>query len=166
MKHKVIIREVLQKEIEVEADNPQDAFDIVNKEYKKTEIVLDYDDHINTDIFLEDEEPIPVLYISKEDFRMQQLICENLKISAIKRLANNMSDYLMEDFWSILQNFKVKHNIKSQQDIIEEAEKIMEERYHDFKDDTISDIMKEKYQEVFNIFCDKLEKKYNKIIIK
>jgi len=48
--HKVHVTETLNREVEVEADNMQDAIEKVQQQYKNEEIVLDYSDHIGTDI--------------------------------------------------------------------------------------------------------------------
>lgn len=44
--YKIEITEILQKEIEVEAENIESAIQIANEKYKSEEIVLDYSDFI------------------------------------------------------------------------------------------------------------------------
>ena len=44
---KIEIQEFLARVIEVEANNIQEAFSKVNKQYKKEEIVLDYNDFVD-----------------------------------------------------------------------------------------------------------------------
>ena len=50
MKYKVEITEVLQKIIEVDADNIEEALSIIKEKYRKEEIVLDDKDYIDTKI--------------------------------------------------------------------------------------------------------------------
>lgn len=49
MKYKVEIKEVLQKIIEVDADNIEEALSIIKEKYRKEEIVLDDKDYIDTE---------------------------------------------------------------------------------------------------------------------
>lgn len=48
-KYKVEITETLQKTIEVEADNKEDAMHKVMKMYKNSEVILDDNDFVNLD---------------------------------------------------------------------------------------------------------------------
>lgn len=48
-KYKVEITETLQKTVEVEADNKEDALHKVMKMYKNAEVILDYNDFIDLD---------------------------------------------------------------------------------------------------------------------
>jgi hypothetical protein len=49
MKIKVEITETLQKTIEIEADNIEDALSIVIRKYKDSEIILDDTSYIDTE---------------------------------------------------------------------------------------------------------------------
>ena len=49
MKVKVEITEILQKTIEVDADNFEEALSIVKEKYKKSEIILDDTSYIDTE---------------------------------------------------------------------------------------------------------------------
>jgi len=46
---KIEIQEFLSRVVEIEADNINDAFLKVNEKYKKSEIVLDYNDFVEVD---------------------------------------------------------------------------------------------------------------------
>lgn len=48
-KYKVEIIETLQKTVEVEADNKEDALHKVMKMYKNEEVILDYNDFVDLD---------------------------------------------------------------------------------------------------------------------
>ena len=52
MKVKVEITETLQRIVEIEAENDSEAIERANELYSKRQIVLDADDHINTEISL------------------------------------------------------------------------------------------------------------------
>lgn len=43
-KYNVVITETLQREVEIEASSPNDAYDIAERMIKRCEIVLDADD--------------------------------------------------------------------------------------------------------------------------
>lgn len=49
MKYKIEITETLQKTIEIEADNTEDALSIVVRKYKDSEIILDDTSYIDTE---------------------------------------------------------------------------------------------------------------------
>ena len=51
-KFKLYVEEVLSREVEVEASDDLEALEKVHKMYEDEEIVLDNDDHINTNIDL------------------------------------------------------------------------------------------------------------------
>lgn len=48
--HTVHVTETLDRQVEVEADSTQDAIKKVEKQYEDEEIVLDWSDHVDTDI--------------------------------------------------------------------------------------------------------------------
>lgn len=51
MKYKVLVREILEREIEIDesdAENEYQAIDIVKEQYDNEEIVLDSEDHTET----------------------------------------------------------------------------------------------------------------------
>lgn len=51
MKYKVVVREILEREIEVdesEAENEYQAIDIVKEQYDNEEIILNSEDHTET----------------------------------------------------------------------------------------------------------------------
>ena len=50
MKIKVEVTEILQRIIEVEANDLKDAIDKVEEMYRNEDIVLDYSDYISTEI--------------------------------------------------------------------------------------------------------------------
>lgn len=52
MKVKVEITEILQRIVEIEAENDSEAIERANELYFKGQIVLDADDHIDTEINL------------------------------------------------------------------------------------------------------------------
>ena len=52
MKVKVEITETLQRIVEIEAENDSEAIEHANELYSKGQIVLDADDHIDTEISL------------------------------------------------------------------------------------------------------------------
>lgn len=52
MKVKVEIMEILQRIVEIEAENDSEAIERANKLYSKGQIVLDAGDHIDTKISL------------------------------------------------------------------------------------------------------------------
>ena len=45
-KYRFNIEEILNKEVTVEAENLEEAMEIINKLYRDEEIVLDYDDFV------------------------------------------------------------------------------------------------------------------------
>lgn len=49
-KYRILITETLQKVVEVEAENFSDAYDLVVEKYRDGNIVLDYDDFIDSQI--------------------------------------------------------------------------------------------------------------------
>lgn len=55
---KVLIREILEKEIEVEAENEYDAIEQVTQRYEDEEIVLSADNYVDTKILIKEEEEI------------------------------------------------------------------------------------------------------------
>ena len=46
---KIEVQELLARVVEVQAENLEEAFTVVNDQYKKEEIVLDYDDFVQVD---------------------------------------------------------------------------------------------------------------------
>lgn len=56
-KFKVTITETLEKEVEVEAPDWNHALDMVEDKYWNEEIVLDADNHKDTDFYAEEIEP-------------------------------------------------------------------------------------------------------------
>ena len=48
-KYKIEIQEFLAKVVEIQAENISEAFLKVNEQYKKAEIVLDYNDFVEVD---------------------------------------------------------------------------------------------------------------------
>lgn len=48
-KYYITITETLERTIEIVANDENEAKDMVEEQYKNGEIVLDYEDHINTD---------------------------------------------------------------------------------------------------------------------
>ena len=48
-RYKVEITETLQKTVEVEANNKEEALDKVMKMYKNEEVILDYNDFVDLD---------------------------------------------------------------------------------------------------------------------
>lgn len=55
-KYRFNIEEILNKEVTVEAENLEEAMEIINKLYRDEEIVLDYDDFVAYTINYIDEE--------------------------------------------------------------------------------------------------------------
>lgn len=55
MKFTVVIEETLARRVEVEADNADEAIKIVDNQYSRADIVLDADDYVATEIFIEKE---------------------------------------------------------------------------------------------------------------
>ncbi len=55
MKHKIYVKEILSRCVEVEADSLDDAFEKVEEMYKNEEIVLDDSDYTCTTAFDEAE---------------------------------------------------------------------------------------------------------------
>lgn len=55
-KYRFNIEEILNKEVTVEAENLEEAMEIINKLYRDEEIVLDYDDFVGYTINYIDEE--------------------------------------------------------------------------------------------------------------
>ena len=51
---KIEVQEVLSRIVEVEAKSVEDAVDQVYEQYKKAEIVLDYTDLVEMDVFSQD----------------------------------------------------------------------------------------------------------------
>ena len=49
-KYKISIKETLEKIIEINAENEKEALEIAKEKYLNEEIVLDYNDYIDTDI--------------------------------------------------------------------------------------------------------------------
>lgn len=52
-KYEILIQEILQKVVEVYADSKDDALEIVEKQYRNEEIVLDSDDFLDFEIKLD-----------------------------------------------------------------------------------------------------------------
>ena len=50
MLYTVIVREVLEREVFIEAEDFEEAFDKVEEQYDDEDIVLDAEDHISTDL--------------------------------------------------------------------------------------------------------------------
>lgn len=51
MKFKIIVRETLEREVEVDAEDLEDAFDKVEEKYDEAdELVLDSEDHTTTEL--------------------------------------------------------------------------------------------------------------------
>lgn len=55
-KYKVIIREISEKEIEVDANSKREAEDIAEKRYKDCEVILYPEDHVNTMFIVKNKE--------------------------------------------------------------------------------------------------------------
>lgn len=53
MKYFVEIKETLTKVVEIEANNAEEALDVVEKQYKNSEIILVADDYVKTEILVE-----------------------------------------------------------------------------------------------------------------
>ena len=53
MKYFVEIKETLTKIVEIEANNAEEALDVVEKQYKNSEIILVADDYVKTEILVE-----------------------------------------------------------------------------------------------------------------
>lgn len=49
MIHTLYVTEILQREVEIEADTVEEALDVLEKKHKDSEIVLDYSDVIVTE---------------------------------------------------------------------------------------------------------------------
>lgn len=49
LKFKIEVTETLQRVIEIEADNQEQAFDIVHARYREEEIILNNDNHCDTE---------------------------------------------------------------------------------------------------------------------
>lgn len=81
---KIEVQEVLSRIVEVEAKSVEDAVDQVYEQYKKAEIVLDYTDLVEMDVFSQD---------SKEE-----------KNNLIKEIV----DYLFEEEQKHFEEFDVK----------------------------------------------------------
>ena len=56
MIYKVIVREVLEREVRVKANDIEEAFDKVEEMYDNEDVVLDADDHISTDLIWNNKE--------------------------------------------------------------------------------------------------------------
>ena len=52
MKYFVEIKETLTKVVEIEANNAEEALDVVEKQYKNSEIILVADDYVKTEILV------------------------------------------------------------------------------------------------------------------
>lgn len=52
MKYFVEIKETLTKIVEIEANNAEEALDVVEKQYKNSEIILVADDYVKTEILV------------------------------------------------------------------------------------------------------------------
>ena len=52
MKYFVEINETLTKVVEIEANNAEEALDVVEKQYKNSEIILVADDYVKTEILV------------------------------------------------------------------------------------------------------------------
>lgn len=61
-KYNVVVREVLSRGVEIEADSPEEAEDKIHDMYAREEIVLNADDFLNYDISVDrrSEEDAPV----------------------------------------------------------------------------------------------------------
>lgn len=62
-KFKLIITETLEKEIEVEAESLNEAFDIVEKQYQEGKICLDEEVNCTSEVFDKDFTKQRVIYI-------------------------------------------------------------------------------------------------------
>lgn len=56
MFYTVIVREVLEREVKVKANDIEEAFDKVEEQYDDEDIVLDAEDHISTDLIWNNKE--------------------------------------------------------------------------------------------------------------
>lgn len=52
MKYFVEIKETLTKVVKIEANNAEEALDVVEKQYKNSEIILVADDYVKTEILV------------------------------------------------------------------------------------------------------------------
>lgn len=50
MKYHFVMSELLEKELEVEANSPEEAEELIWDMYRAEEIILDDSDHVSTDI--------------------------------------------------------------------------------------------------------------------
>lgn len=58
MKYFVEIKETLTKVVEIEANNAEEALNIVEKQYKNSEIILVADDYVNTEMIVKQQVPM------------------------------------------------------------------------------------------------------------
>ena len=58
MKYFVEIKETLTKVVEIEANNAEEALDVVEKQYKNSEIILVADDYVNTEMIVKQQVPM------------------------------------------------------------------------------------------------------------
>lgn len=58
MKYFVEINETLTKVVEIEANNAEEALNIVEKQYKNSEIILVADDYVNTEMIVKQQVPM------------------------------------------------------------------------------------------------------------
>lgn len=58
MRYKVIVRETLEREVEVNGDDHNEAIDKIKERYYNEDIVLDADDHVGTEFIIKSVEEI------------------------------------------------------------------------------------------------------------
>ena len=106
MKYNIMVREVLEREVEVTADTDADAVMQVEDQYHDEEIVLDYSDLVSTDIV-----PVSIYKLIILDTRNDRVIMYHLQErpdDIESWLQEHYKDYSSECKW-IITDKEVEH---------------------------------------------------------
>ncbi len=150
-KYEVEITEYLQRIVEVEAESPGDAVDIVEEDYDNCNIVLDYSDFTGKDIEIYN----PNKFIPKLDLLMDRIDkynrdSESNKARTQEELAKTISTYANE----LLECYKMNDNA----DLNDVEEKLAEVMKYCLQ---MSMFLKLDPIEIINNKMDKKEEKFN-----
>lgn len=80
----ISIKEILKKDVKIKADNLDEAINIIEEKYYNEEIILDSDDHIDTE-FITNTKNIDI-YSSKNRKAIQAYLNDNFKLSNNSKL--------------------------------------------------------------------------------
>lgn len=167
MKYNIEIKETLSRVIKVEAETEEDAMSQVENQYYTEIFVLNIDDFENVTFKNLDskQEDFVITSICRDDLTSEGYYTDNISDATMNRIADKIADGIMDSFWEILHGYCKSNNIKTKEDICEEAIKIMQEKYPDveleyvYNNDQVF-YLKDQYQDEYNTIVDNLENEY------